>query len=85
MTSLPSTMAKFGPPRSQTNYTSLAWFCRELSKNVPFTDFELLCRKLWTCLSNFAKFYHAFSPNMVMLPDPKLQISKIFNFGLILH
>ena len=51
MTSLVKTMAKFGPPRNQTNYTS---FVRVMTfsflitfRNVIFIEIESLNQKLW--------------------------------------
>ena len=77
MTSLPKTMAKFGPPQKQTNYISLESSWQELSKNVFFFHFEPLYQKLWPFLSTFCKFYHTLSPNMDMPRDSKFQILKI--------
>ena len=50
MTSLPKTMAKFGPPRNQTKYISFKSYWWELSKNVLFIEFEPLCVKFWLFL-----------------------------------
>ena len=78
MTSLPKTMEKCGPPRNQTNYISFERYWWELSKNVLFIEFELLCQKLWAFISNFGTFYVAHSPNMVMSRDPRRNFKKIF-------
>ena len=52
MTSSGKAIAKFGPPRNQTNFISFEMFLYQLSKNVLFIEFEPLCQTLWTFMSN---------------------------------
>ena len=85
MTSLPKTMEKCGPPRNQTNYISFERYWWELSKNVPFIEFESLCQTLWAFMSNFGISYDARSPNMAMSLDPRSKFLKKIYFFLILH
>ena len=66
------TMAKFGPPRNQTNYISF----NRVIENVLFIEFGPLCQKVWTFMSNFGLFYHASSLNMVMSRDPSFRFGK---------
>ena len=37
-------MSKFGPPRNQADNTLLERFQQELTKNVLFIEFEVLCQ-----------------------------------------
>ena len=78
------TVAKFGPPRNQTKYTSFERYWWELSKNALFW--------VWTTMSKvmgiFYKFwpsYDARSPNVVMLRHPRSKFWKLFTFVQILH
>ena len=85
MTSLPKTMAKFGPLRNQTNYISFERFWWELSKTVLFIEFEPLCQKLWALLSNFGIFtMPAHQIRYGHVTWLKMQISTIFYFVPIL-
>ena len=81
MTSLPKTMEKCGPSQNQTNYTLFKRYWWELSKNLLFVEFESLCQKLWTFMSNFVIFYDARSRNMAMSRDPRSKFRKNFTFS----
>ena len=80
ITSLPKTVAKFGPPRKQTNYMSIVRHWRELSKNVLFIESESLCQKLWVFLSNFGFFLQCPLTKYGHVTWPKKRISTKFLF-----
>ena len=73
------TMENFGPPRNQTNYISFEnyenyakiWLLLNLSQ----------CAKSYGHFSQILAFFYARSPWSV----PKMQMSKMFYFVLILH
>ena len=71
MTSLPKTMAKFGPPRNKTNYI----YSKSIDETYPKMYFLLnlshYVKSHGHFLSNFGLFYDARSPNMVMSRDSR--------------
>ena len=50
-------------------------------KMLLFIEFEPLCQKLWTFMSNFGMFYDALSPNMAMSRDPRSKFRKKIIFS----
>ena len=84
MMSLPKTMetkGKWGRRQKQIKYKSLERVWWELFKNVTFIEFEPLCQKLWTFMSNLQKPLTKYDH----VTWPWLQIPKIFIFCLILY
>ena len=80
MTSLPKTMENADLREiKQSTYHSKC-IDESYPKNVLFIEFESLCQKLWTFLSNFGIFYDARSPNMAMSRDPRSKFQKEFFF-----
>ena len=56
MTSLPKTLAKFGPAQNQADYISFEAIVESYPKNVVFIEFGPVCQTLWAFLSNFGSF-----------------------------
>ena len=83
MMSLPKTLAKFAPPRNQTRYISFERYWRAI-QNVLFIEFEPLCQTLRAFCQMLALFMIPLTKyGHVMWP--KMQISKLFYFVVILH
>ena len=55
MMSLPKTVAKIGPQRSQGNHISFKGFDKNYPK-INFIEFKPLCQKFFKFMSNFGLF-----------------------------
>ena len=69
-------MAKFGPSAKPNKFYVIRKVLIIAIKNVLFIEFEPLCQKLWTFMSDFGLFYHDHSPNMVMSCDSSCKFRK---------